>query len=85
MWADPYRAHDPLVLHWLVNLGFECLMTDFSVPVKDTALASCTTLPPDGRMDFQQAKLTWEAFWRGQLALRQLSAPTGQRGLHGLA
>ena len=72
VWADPFRAHDPLVLHWLVSLGLEKLMTDFATPSPGSALAATTTVPPDARLDLQLAKVDWEAFWRGQLSLKEL-------------
>ena len=30
--VDPCRPHDPLVLEWLVGLGFQRLLTCFGVP-----------------------------------------------------
>ena len=51
VWADTFRAHDPLVLHWLVSLGFEKLMTDFATPSPGSALAATTAVPPDARLD----------------------------------
>lgn len=72
VWADTFRAHDPLVLHWLVSLGFEKLMTDFATPSPGSALAATTAVPPDARLDLQHAKVDWEAFWRGQLSLKEL-------------
>jgi hypothetical protein len=72
VWADPYRAHDPLVLHWLVSLGFEALLCDFAAPSPGTALASTTTVPPAQRVDLAAAKLDWENFWKGNMGLKDL-------------
>ena len=37
-WYDTYKCHDVHVLHWLVNLGYKCLMTDMEVPFKGSLL-----------------------------------------------
>ena len=79
VWHDQYRCHDPLVLHWLVSLGFECLITDFAAPGAQTALASNTTMPPTQKLDYLTAKGTWENFWKGHMDLRDLFSRHGPK------
>jgi hypothetical protein len=70
--ADTFRAHDPLILHWLVSSGFTSLLTDFGPAAPGTALAQATMLAPMGRVEFEKAKVHWTAFWNGQMDLVEL-------------
>jgi hypothetical protein len=79
VWPDPHRAHDPLVLHWLANLGFEALLTDFATPSPGTALAACTAHPPASRVDLKLANINWENFWRGKMSLKDLFREHGNK------
>ena len=77
--AEEHRAHDPLVHHWLVSMGFQALLTDFCAPVPGTALASSTTLPPPELVDFRDAKRAWEDYFRGHLSLQDLMRRYGRK------
>jgi hypothetical protein len=79
VWHDQYRCHDPLVLHWLVSMGFECLITDFAAPGAQTALASNTTMPPSQKVDYETAKKSWDNFFKGHIDLRELFKQHGPK------
>ena len=50
VWADPHRVHDPLVLHWLANLGYSKIMTDTGTPSSGSPLlgTDCWYPKPEG-------------------------------------
>jgi hypothetical protein len=79
VWHDPFRCHDPLVLHWLVSLKFESIITDFAAPGQQTALGGNTTMPPNQKVDYETAKVTWDNFWRGHLDLQGLFKEHGSK------
>jgi len=79
VWHDQYRCHDPLVLQWLVNMGYECLITDFGAPGAGTGLASNTTLPPSQKVEYETAKTSWDNFWRGHWDLVELFKQHGPK------
>ena len=56
-WYDPCKCHAVHALHWLVNQGYKCLMTDAIVPVKGSLLTD-QGLPPRERVSLEEAK-TW--------------------------
>ena len=49
---DNYKCHDVRVLHWLVNLGYKCLMTVMRVAVKGSFI-TYQGLPPIERMSLE--------------------------------
>ena len=79
VWHDEYRCHDPLVLHWLVSLGYECLITDFGAPGAGTILASTTTMPPIQKVEYEAAKHSWDQFWKGHWDLGNLFQQHGSK------
>jgi len=71
--ADPCRSHDPLILEWLVGLGFRRLITCFGVPRdKMTNATGEQAVVCKERVDLQQAKIEWESFFRGTTTMRDL-------------
>ena len=77
--AEEHRTHDPIIHHWLANYGFESLLTDFCAPASGTALANNTTLPAPARVDYNQAKQSWESYFRGHTSLRDLFNKYGNK------
>ena len=77
--AEEHRAHDPMVHHWLVSLGFETLMTDMAAPIHGTAMASTTSYTTSQRLDYRDAKLGWESFFKGDMSIKQLMATYGNK------
>ena len=77
--AEDHKSHDPIIHHWLANYGFQNLLTDFCTPAAGTALASTTTLPTPARVDHNEAKQYWEAYFKGNMSLRDLFTTYGNK------
>ena len=77
MRAEGFLVHDPLVIHWLVGMGMQCLITDFSAPVPGSLLASSTIGPPKELLDLQEGKAPWLDFWSGSMSIGELMQQKG--------
>ena len=78
--GDQRRAHDPLVLQWMVtSLSYERLLTDFGRPLQTSVLAQSTILPPRERVDFNETKDKWTNFWKWTLAWHDMFVIFGNK------
>ena len=63
-------------LHWLVNLGHKCLMTDMEVPFKGSLL-TYQGLPPRGRMSLEEPSSWFLNMWTGKKTLLEMFGELG--------
>ena len=83
--ADPCRSHDPLILEWLVGLGFNRLLTCVGVPRgKMTNAIGEQAMVCKERVDLRQAKIDWENFFRGTTTMRGLVQGAWNPLVHGV-
>ena len=79
-WYDPCRCNDVHVLHWLVDQGYKCLVTDICARDKGN-LRTYQGLPPRDRMSLEDARTWFLNIWARNNTILDMFVELGCRNV----